>query len=165
MYQLPPAAAAPGRRAPVFCASRSGRRRVGRRPLNAKRRRERLLLLAVRPAAAVAPEGVRRPGPPHQRLGAAEPVPDARDGRQPDVLQLDDLLLGEVSIRQVVSSKFQVKGGKGNKLIHKGPRESTQGRQARVDRLYDYRTINHTSTQELFSQGIRIELIGLQRHP
>ena len=91
MYQLPPAAAAAvGRRPSVFCASRPRGRGVGRRPLDAERRRERLLLLPVRPPPARA---AVRPGPPHQRLGAAEPVPDAGDGRQPDVLQLDDLLL------------------------------------------------------------------------
>ena len=91
MDQLPPL---PGGRPPVFCAFvRPGRRRVGRRPLNAERRRERLLLVAAA-ARAVAPEGPRGAGlSDGQRLGAAEPVPDARDGRQPDVLQLDDLLL------------------------------------------------------------------------
>ena len=98
VYQLPPsAAAAAGRRAPVFCASG---RAVGGRPLDAERRRERLRLAArVRPVAA---EGVRRAGPPRQRPRPAEAVPDAGDGREPDVLQLDDLLLlGEVAIRCV----------------------------------------------------------------
>ena len=100
VYQLPPsAAAAAGRRAPVFCASG---RAVGGRPLDAERRRERLRLAAqVRPVAA---EGVRRAGPPRQRPRPAEAVPDARDGREPDVLQLDDLLLlgeSEGAIRRV----------------------------------------------------------------
>ena len=91
VYQLSPsAAAAAGRRAPVFCASG---RAVGGRPLDAERRRERLRLAArVRPVAA---EGVRRAGPPRKRPRPAEAVSDARDGREPDVLQLDDLLLLE----------------------------------------------------------------------
>ena len=57
--------------------------------------------MVPRVARPVAPEGVLT------RLGAAaEPVPDAGDGRQADVLQLDDLLLAGRGVTMLQSVKL-----------------------------------------------------------